>query len=81
MRWSGLGFNLYVGKEKRPMESKFITQFEALSENHMEALIDAAFNSEEVIWINMCSIYRFEKKDRSSLKEYLRQRFRPALSL
>lgn len=42
------------------MESKFITQFEALSENHKEALIDAAFKSEEVVWTNMCSIYRNE---------------------
>lgn len=63
------------------MESKFITQFQALSENHKGALIDAASKSEEVIWINICSIYRFEKKDRLSLKEYLRQRFQPASSL
>lgn len=53
------------------MESEFITQFEALHDNHKDALIEAAFNSEEVIWINLCSIYRFQKKDRHFLKEYI----------
>jgi hypothetical protein len=64
------------------MDAEVIAKFEKLFDNHKDALIDAAHathKDNDVIWINLCNIYEFEKKDREDLRAYIRQHYSPKL--
>jgi len=51
-----------------------------MSENHKDVLVQAAHRDDEIIWINLCNVYRFEKKDRTPLREYIRRTYTAARS-
>ena len=52
-----------------------IKKFEALFDNHKDALVESAHGHDEIIWINLCKIDGFQDKDRGPLKEYIRQHY------
>ena len=43
---------------------------------HKFALAEAAFG-QEVLWGNLCSVYRVPEQGRSALRTYIREHYRP----
>jgi hypothetical protein len=54
---------------------EFVSKFEALFDNHKDALVESAHGHDETIWINLCKIYGFQDKDRGPLKEYIGRQY------
>ena len=50
--------------------TEMISQFDRLFDCHKEILVEAAYNRDELIWINMCNIYGF-RESKAELKRYI----------
>ena len=57
-------------------QTEVIEHFEKMVSVHKFALAEAAFG-QEVLWGNLCSVYRVPEQGRSALRTYIREHYRP----
>jgi hypothetical protein len=53
------------------MINEAMARFERLADCHKDVLIESAHQGDDVIWINMCNIYGFQREEAASLKHYV----------